>query len=208
MMINKRLIGTVKESKKYIALNVAIQWCSLAANVVMMAAISVLLASMAEKNVTRTRIYTTIIIAAAVVVIRFLCSVWMSKMSYLSSKAVKKTLREKIYEKLLKLGTSYQEKVQTSEVVQVAVEGVDQLETYFGAYLPQFFYAMIAPLTLFVILCFINVPSAVVLLICVPLIPVAIAAVQTWAKNFSVNTGADIRHSAIFSLKIFRDLQH
>ena len=59
MMINKRLIGTVKESKKYIALNVAIQWCSLAANVVMMAAISVLLASMAEKNVTRTRIYTT-----------------------------------------------------------------------------------------------------------------------------------------------------
>lgn len=183
MMINKRLIGTVKESKKYIALNVAIQWCSLAANVVMMAAISVLLASMAEKNVTRTRIYTTIIIAAAAVVIRFLCAVWMSKMSYLSSKAVKKTLREKIYEKLLKLGTSYQEKVQTSEVVQVAVEGVDQLETYFGAYLPQFFYAMIAPLTLFVILCFINVPSAVVLLICVPLIPVAIAAVQTWAKK-------------------------
>lgn len=183
MMINKRLIGTVKESKKYIALDVAIQWCSLAANVVMMAAISVLLASMAEKNVTRTRIYTTIIIAAAAVVIRFLCSVGMSKMSYLSSKAVKKTLREKIYEKLLKLGTSYQEKVQTSEVVQVAVEGVDQLETYFGAYLPQFFYAMIAPLTLFVILCFINVPSAVVLLICVPLIPVAIAAVQTWAKK-------------------------
>jgi ABC-type transport system involved in cytochrome bd biosynthesis fused ATPase/permease subunit len=183
MMINKRLIGTVKESKKYIALNVAIQWCSLAANVVMMAAISVLLASMAEKNVTRTRIYTTIIIAAAAVVIRFLCAVGMSKMSYLSSNAVKKTLREKIYEKLLKLGTSYQEKVQTSEVVQVAVEGVDQLETYFGAYLPQFFYAMIAPLTLFVILCFINVPSAVVLLICVPLIPVAIAAVQTWAKK-------------------------
>ena len=183
MMINKRLIGTVKESKKYIALNVAIQWCSLAANVVMMAAISVLLASMAEKNVTRTRIYTTIIIAVAAVVIRFLCAVGMSKMSYLSSKAVKKTLREKIYEKLLKLGTSYQEKVQTSEVVQVAVEGVDQLETYFGAYLPQFFYAMIAPLTLFVILCFINVPSAVVLLICVPLIPVAIAAVQTWAKK-------------------------
>lgn len=183
MMINKRLIGTVKESKKYIALNVAIQWCSLAANVVMMAAISVLLASMAEKNVTRTGIYTTIIIAAAAVVIRFLCAVGMSKMSYLSSKAVKKTLREKIYEKLLKLGTSYQEKVQTSEVVQVAVEGVDQLETYFGAYLPQFFYAMIAPLTLFVILCFINVPSAVVLLICVPLIPIAIAAVQTWAKK-------------------------
>lgn len=92
-------------------------------------------------------------------------------------------MREKIYRKLLKLGTSYKEQVKTSEVVQVAVEGVDQLETYFGAYLPQFFYAMLAPLTLFVYLCFINVPSAIVLLICVPLIPIAIAAVQTWAKK-------------------------
>lgn len=67
--------------------------------------------------------------------------------------------------------------------MQVAVEGVDQLETYFGAYLPQFFYAMLAPLTLFGVLSFVNSPSAVVLLICVPLIPVAIAAVQTWAKK-------------------------
>lgn len=73
--------------------------------------------------------------------------------------------------------------MKTSEVVQVAVEGVDQLETHFGAYLPQFFYAMLAPLTLFAVLCFVNVPAAVVLLVCVPLIPIAIAAVQTWAKK-------------------------
>ena len=82
-----------------------------------------------------------------------------------------------------RLGASYNEQVKTSEVVQVAVEGVDQLETYFGAYLPQFFYAMLAPLTLFAVLCFVNVPAAIVLLICVPLIPIAIAAVQTWAKK-------------------------
>ena len=68
-------------------------------------------------------------------------------------------------------------------MVQVAVEGVDQLETYFGAYLPQFFYAMLAPLTLFAVLCFVSFPAALVLLICVPLIPVAIAVVQTWAKK-------------------------
>ena len=104
-------------------------------------------------------------------------------MGYLSSRAVKRTLREKIYQKLLRLGAAYQDQVQTSEVVQVAVEGVDQLETYFGAYLPQFFYAMLAPLTLFAVLCFVSVPSAAVLLVCVPLIPVAIAAVQTWAKK-------------------------
>ena len=88
-----------------------------------------------------------------------------------------------IYKKLLKLGSSYKEKVQTSEVVQVAVEGVEQLETYFGAYLPQFFYAMLAPLTLFVVISFVNLPSAIVLLICVPMIPVTIVAIQRWAKK-------------------------
>lgn len=104
-------------------------------------------------------------------------------MGYLSSKAVKRTLREKIYAKLLRIGASYNQKVKTSEIVQVTVEGVDQLETYFSAYLPQFFYAMIAPLTLFAYMSFINLPAAAVLLICVPLIPIAIAAVQTWAKK-------------------------
>ena len=95
----------------------------------------------------------------------------------------KKTLRELIYQKMLKLGTSYNEQVKTSEVVQVALEGVDQLETYFGAYLPQFFYAMLAPLTLFVVLSCVNVPCAIALMICVPLIPLAIVAVQRWAKK-------------------------
>lgn len=95
----------------------------------------------------------------------------------------KKTLREAIYTKLLKLGAAYKEQIKTSEIVQVAVEGVDQLETYFGAYLPQFFYAMLAPLTLFLVLLRVNIPSAVVLFVCVPLIPAAIAAVQTWAKK-------------------------
>ena len=121
--------------------------------------------------------------AGAAVTVRFVCTLLSSRMGYLSSKTVKKVLREKIYEKLLRLGASYNGQVKTSEVVQVAVEGVEQLETYFGSYLPQFFYAMLAPLTLFACLCFVNVPSAVVLLVCVPLIPVSIAAVQTWAKK-------------------------
>lgn len=183
MMINKRLIGTVSKSKKYIAGNVAAQWLSLAANIAMMTVLTSLLASLYTKTADRDSMLLTAAVTAIAVVVRFLCSVTASRMSFLSSKTVKKTLREKIYEKLLCLGASYKEQVKTSEVVQVAVEGVDQLETYFGAYLPQFFYAMLAPLTLFVFLCFVNVPSAVVLLVCVPLIPVAIAAVQTWAKK-------------------------
>ena len=183
MMINKRLIGTVSESKKYIAGNVILQWCSLAANIAMMTAITGLLAALWSQTASRGRILGTAAVAAVAVVVRFLCSTGASRMGYLSSKAVKKTLRGKIYEKLLRLGVSYNEQVQTSEIVQVAVEGVDQLETYFGAYLPQFFYAMLAPLTLFLYLSFVNLPCAVVLLVCVLLIPIAIAAVQTWAKK-------------------------
>lgn len=183
MMINKRLIGTVSESKKYIVGNVAVQWCSLAANMAMMTSVTGLLASLYTKEAGKDSILITVAVAAAAVIIRFGCTVVSSHMAYLSSKTVKKMLRDKIYRKLLRLGPSYNEQVKTSEIVQVAVEGVEQLETYFGAYLPQFFYAMLAPLTLFAYLCFVSVPSAFVLLICVPLIPVSIAAVQTWAKK-------------------------
>lgn len=183
MMMDKRLIGTVSESKKYIAGNVVVQWISLVANIVMMWSITALLAALYDGSYEKRKLLLTLLVMVAAALVRFVCVVASSKMSYLSSKAVKKTLRGKIYEKLLRLGSSYREHVQTSEVVQVAVEGCDQLETYFGAYLPQFFYAMIAPLTLFVVLLFVNVPAAVVLLVCVPLIPVSIALVQTWAKK-------------------------
>ena len=183
MMINKRLIGTVKDSKRYITGNVICQWVSLCANIGLMIAITSFIGRLFEKTITMPDFAMLFLIAVICIAVRFVCTNLASKMSYMSSESVKKTLREMIFKKLLSLGTSYKEKVKTSEVVQVAVEGVDQLETYFGAYLPQFFYAMLAPFTLFILLCFVNVLSAVVLLICVPLIPVSIALVQTWAKK-------------------------
>ena len=127
MMINKRLIGTVGESKKYIAGNVAFQWLSLAANIVMMDSITRLLAALFENTASEKDVWLTLLAAAAAVAMRYLCTRMASRMSYLSSKAVKKTLRGLIYQKLLRLGASYQEQAGTSEVVQVAVEGVDQL---------------------------------------------------------------------------------
>ena len=182
-MINKRLIGTVPDSKKYIAANVLCQWLALMANIVLMAAVARLLAGLWQNTVEPRSLAALGAVGAAALAVRFVCTALASRMSYLSSKAVKKTLREKIYRKLLRLGSSYKEQVNTSEVVQVAVEGVDQLETYFGAYLPQFFYAMLAPLTLFGVLAFVSLPAALVLLVCVPLIPAAIVAVQRWAKK-------------------------
>lgn len=183
MMIDKRLIGTVADSKKYIIGNIIFQWCALLANIALLTSITGLFGAVYAGTVTTRKIMTTLAVAIVALIVRYVSTTQASSMGYLSARAVKKTLREKIYDKLLRLGASYNEKVKTSEVVQVAVEGVDQLETYFSSYLPQFFYAVLAPITLFVYLCFVNVPSAIVLLVCVPLIPVAIAAVQTWAKK-------------------------
>ena len=130
MMINKRLISQVNESKKYIAGNVAFQWVGLASNITMMASITKLLSDVFSDNVTKENVTTALVATVSALIIRFICAVGASRMGYLSSKSVKLKLREMIYSKLLKLGASYNEKVQTSEVIQVAVEGVDQLETY------------------------------------------------------------------------------
>ena len=183
MMLNKLIMNSVKESKKFVAGNVLYQWLGMVSNVCMIFCITNLIGQIHKGNLVMHTVLTTLIVALLSIVIRFICSVGSSRMSYLASKSVKRILRTKIYNKLLKFGTSYQSKVSTSEVVQLSVEGVDQLETYFGAYLPQLFYSLLAPLTLFVVLSTINVASAVVLLVCVPLIPIAIAAVMIIAKK-------------------------
>jgi ABC-type transport system involved in cytochrome bd biosynthesis fused ATPase/permease subunit len=145
------------------------------------------IADLLEKMLTnsaQTSDYAFAVTAAVCsLVIRFICSRLQEKCSYMSSKSVKKKLRELIFRKLLRLGTSYRESVPTSEIVQLSVEGVDQLETYYGQFLSQFFYAFLAPLTLFGVLSFVSMKAAVVLLICVPLIPAAIVAVQKIAKK-------------------------
>lgn len=147
-MFSKRLINTVNESRKYIFLSVLTQWISLLANVLLMYRITQIIEAAFLGTVSENMILTLVLTALVVILIRAVCNILQTKMSYLSSKSVKLILREKIYSKLLRIGTGYKEKVNTSEVVQVTVEGVEQLETYFGAYLPQFFYAMAATLTL------------------------------------------------------------
>ncbi|MEE1442346.1 MAG: ABC transporter ATP-binding protein/permease [Blautia sp.] len=182
-MIHKRLISTVSHTRKYIAANVAVQWVSLWANIMLIQIVTWFLGELFYGKAEKRTFLIVAVHALGAVLVRMVCFVISSRMSFLSSKSVKQILREKIYGKLLNLGVSYKENVRSSEVVQVAVEGVDQLETYFGSYLPQFFYAVLAPVTLFLVLLPISWISAVVLLCCVPLIPISIAAVQTWAKK-------------------------
>ena len=182
-MINKELINTVPESKKYIKANVGFQWISLLANIVFIWTITSFAEKMYFKNYTNKDFVMVIAITALTIFVSVICTSMSSKMSFYASKEVKAQLRDKIFNKLLGLGASYKEQVNTSEVVQVTVEGTQQLESYFGAYLPQFFYSMMAPVTLFIVLAFVNLKAAFILIIAVPLIPISIALVQTWAKR-------------------------
>lgn len=183
-MIKTRLINQVAGSKRYIALTVLEQWIKLCANIVMMFIIADVFNRLIEHQIfTAQRIVGIVFSGVAVLAVRYICNVCISKTSFLASAEVKKTLRTQMYQKLVRLGASYHEKVSTSEIIQVFVEGVDQLELYFGKYLPQFFFSLLAPLTLFCVLSFISWRASLILLVCVPLIPLSIVAVQKIAKR-------------------------
>ena len=127
MMMNKRLIRMLRDGKKYVAGNVIAQWLSLVANMVLIFQITAILQDLADRQLEEHGLIRCVITAGIVLAVRYLCARISSRMSFLSSKSVKKTLRRSIYEKLMRLGVSYQEKASSSEIVQVAVEGVDQL---------------------------------------------------------------------------------
>ena len=183
-MIKTRLIGQVPSSKKYIALTVVAQWVKTVANIVMIFILSNLLALILDGKIFDfASLLPYLCVILGVMIVRYLCGYFASKTSFYASSEVKKVLRQKMYQKLTRMGASYHEKVSTSEVLQVFVEGVDQLELYFGKYLPQFFYAMLAPITLFAVLVFVSWKASLVLIICVPLIPLSIVAVQKIAKR-------------------------
>ena len=158
----------LSHAKKYIVYTILWQWAALLSQVLAVFSIADLLEKVVYQNVTTAAVERTIITLIFVVIVRFVCERMGARSSYLACVDVKRILREKIYEKMLKLGASYNEQVSSSEVVQVSTEGVEQLETYFGKYLPQLFHSLIAPVTLFVILSRVSLKASVILLICVP----------------------------------------
>ena len=182
-MIKKELIGLVPETKKYIVLNIGFQWLGLVANIVMMYNIALLLAQMIAGAFSHDLLLQVLVVCVGCILSRMILLYGANRMAYLSSKQVKDKLRKKIYQKLLHLQGRYEKILSTAQIVQVTNEGVEQLETYFGAYLPQFFYAILAPITLFVVFSFFDWTIGLVLLIGVWLIPVSIVLVQRWAKK-------------------------
>ena len=145
-MFHKRLMKEFKENQKYVAGMVAAQWGSLLCNVALMYAIGVFLENCFwEQNVGEGDIAKLFIVFAAVYIGRAVFTGIGSRLSFAASTQVKRKLRELVYEKLMKLGSSYHAHFATSEIVQISTEGVEQLEIYFGKYVPQFFYSLLAP---------------------------------------------------------------
>lgn len=185
-MFHKRLLKEFQDNMKYVAGMVATQWVALLANVGMMLLIATTVAAFVEAKENafdKKRILLLLVVFVLVFLVRTVATTLNTRFSFRASENVKYRLREAVYGKLMKLGPKYRETVTTAEAVQISTEGVDQLEIYFGRYVPQFFYSLLAPVTLFVIVGTMSMKVAIVLLLCVPMIPISIVAVQKFAKK-------------------------
>lgn len=182
-MFHKRLLHEYKENIPKIIFIVFMQWIGMLANVLFVYKLAIVVGDLFNKKMIGSDIREFLIIGIFTIIIRIITVTIGNKLSFEVSTIVKSSLRERIFEKLLRLGNGYNKNISTAEVVQLSTEGVDQLEIYFGRYVPQFFYSLLAPITLFFIVCTMDIKVAVVLLICVPLIPISIIAVQKFAKK-------------------------
>ena len=183
MMIDKRLINTVADSKKWIARTVLWNWLALVGGIVSAVAFAYVLQAAFLRELTASSAVGFGGILIAALALRAFAGKKSVQASYFASTRVKHELRSLIYRKLAGMPLNQVNQQSTSSIIQVASEGVEQLEIYFGRYLPQLFYSLLAPLTLFFFLVFFNAPTALILLVCVPLIPMSIIAVNKIAKK-------------------------
>ena len=182
-MFDKRLFSLVPGVMRHIAGNVALQWLALLANVVLFVSVGRLLQSVLTGGATGIDLARALLVAVVAVAVRLVCQAQATKQGLAASALAKQRVRTLVYDKLVRMGPSYRETVATSEATQLCVEGIEQLEAYFGSYLPQLFYSFIASVTLFFCLAPLCTPAAVVLLCCVPLIPISLMAVMKIAKR-------------------------
>lgn len=180
-MVDKRLLSVVPQAKTAIGKTVAAQFVGLIAGILFAYSLALVLAGMIAKSPINFAL--VIPCFAAALVLKFASAKIAEHFSYMAARDVKLALRRKIYEKLLRLGKCASSHSSSAELIQTTVEGTEQLEIYFGKFLPQLMYAVVAPVSLFIVLLFVNVPSAIALLVFVPLIPATIMAIQQLAKR-------------------------
>ncbi len=181
-MIDKELFKLIGKNKKYIFIAVALQVLGLVANVGITASICWAIYLAITKAEPLMYLYPAIS-AVVGIVIRYTMTRLTGDIKDVLGRKVKKDLRERTYNKIVKLGVKSTDGMSMAGLTQVSMEGVEQLDLYYSSYLPQFFFAMLAPIILFIICVWIDWRTALVLLACVPLIPVSIIAVSKYAKK-------------------------
>ena len=183
-MLDSRLLRAAGKANRFVLGAVACQWAGLLVSVATVLLLAYVMSLLAAGDLTPATLALMLALMALGVVLRALLTLLATRLSGLAAEGVKHTMRRKIYCHLLVLGNSYSSHVSTAEATQLAGEGVEQLEPYFSGYLPQLLYGLLAPLTLFVVLLFFNPIIALVLLVCVPLIPLSIVMVRKIARRF------------------------
>lgn len=181
-MIDKELFKLIGKNKKYIFISVALQVFGLVANVGITASICWAIYLAITKAEPIMYLYPAIC-AVVGIAVRYTMTRLTGDIKDVLGRKVKKDLRERTYNKIVKLGVRSTDGMRMAGLTQVSMEGVEQLDLYYSSYLPQFFFAMLAPIILFAICVWIDWRTALVLLACVPLIPVSIIAVSNYAKK-------------------------
>ena len=185
-MIDKNLLRLLGDNKKYIFYTVGLMVLGLFANAGITASIcwAINLAIHYDEYSGGATIFLWPAVCAVIcIIVRYTASRLVGDLKDTLGRKAKKDLRERVYNKIVKLGVRSTDGMSMAGLTQVSMEGVEQLDLYYSSYIPQFFYAMLAPFILFGITVWIEWRVAVVLLCCVPLIPVSIIAVSKYAKK-------------------------
>lgn len=182
-MIDKDLLRLLGGNKKYIAFCVGLMVLGLFANVGITASLCWAIALAVRYNGGAGVFLAPAVCACIGLAVRYSTTRLVGDLKDTLGRSVKKDLRERVYNKIVRLGVRSTDDMSMAGLTQIALEGVEQLDLYYSSYLPQFFYAMLAPLLLFAITVGISWRVALVLLCCVPLIPLSIIAVSKWAKK-------------------------
>lgn len=185
-MIDKKLLNLLGDNKKYIYYTVLVMIVGLISNILVSASICWAIGMVIDfynGDEVGIKIAYPFLIAFFGVIIRYRCTRISGEYKDILGRNVKKELRNRLYDKILRLGVRSTEDISMAGLTQVSIEGIEQLDLYFSSYIPQFFYAMIAPVVLFMSTVWIDWHVSLILILCVPLIPVSIIGVSKYAKR-------------------------
>ena len=181
-MLDKELLRLLGSNRKYIFYTVAVMMVGLLANLSITAGICVTIYLLTQQAEPGAYLMPALL-AAAGIIVRYAASRVSGNLRDILGRKAKKDLREKTYDKIVRLGVRSTDGMSIAGLTQVAMEGIEQLDLYYSSYIPQFFYAMLAPMVLFLVTVWIDWRVALALICCVPLIPVSIIAVSKYAKK-------------------------